>query len=230
MWQWNCQGRQFHGHFFPERISGHKTAKVGSSMATFGRGWKVAMKLPGSAVWEPKPPVCWKPAMKLPRSAVWDHSAENRPWNCQGQQFENINLFMDRANGWKAAMKLPRSAVWGPKGPKGWKLAMKLPRSAVWERGRETAKVGSLSPQKKVWFKLPTLAVLWPLFQTARYGRFAQVWTSITGGNNVTTSFPGQGTAGGIPVAKSWLEGYRVDASTGEGRILFAGLIHVCFW
>ena len=144
-------------------------------MATFGRGWKVAMKLPGSAVWGPKPPVCWKPAMKLPRSAVWDHSAENRPWNCQGRQFENINLVMDRANGWKAAMKLPRSAVWGPKGPKCWKLAMKLPRSAVWERGRETAKVGSLSPQKKVWFKLPTLAVLWPLFQTARYGRVAQV-------------------------------------------------------
>ena len=167
-WPWNCQGRQFHEN-------GHKTAKVGSFMATFGRGWKVAMKLPGSAVWGPKPPVCWKPAMKLPRSAVWDHSAENRPWNCQGRQFENINLVMDRANGWKAAMKLPRSAVWGPKGPKCWKLAMKLPRSAVWERGRETAKVGSLSPQKKVWFKLPTLAVLWPLFQTARYGRVAQV-------------------------------------------------------
>ena len=144
-------------------------------MATFDRGWKVAMKLPGSAVWEPKPLVGWKPAMKLPRSAVWGHSAENRPWNCQGRQFENINLVMDRANGWKAAMKLPRLAVWGPKGPKGWKLAMKLPRSAVWERGRETAKVGSLSPQKKVWFKLPTLAVLWPLFQTARYGRVAQV-------------------------------------------------------
>ena len=113
--------------------------------------------------------------MKLPRSAIW----KLLPWNCQGWQFENINLVMDRANGWKAAMKLPRSAVWGPKGPKGWKLAMKLPRSAVWERGRETAKVGSLSPQKKVWFKLPTLAVLWPLFQTARYGRFAQVFSRL---------------------------------------------------
>ena len=129
-------------------------------MATFDRGWKVAMKLPGSAVWEPKPPVCWKPAMKLPRSAVWGHSAENRPWNCQGRQFENINLVMDRANGWKAAMKLPRSAVWGPKGPKCWKLAMKLPRSAVWVHKK---KCGSNCRPWQFYghfFKLPDMAGL----------------------------------------------------------------------
>ena len=155
--------------------SGHETAKVGSFMATFDRGWKAAIELPRSAVWEPKLPQCWKPAMKLPRSAVWGHSAEKRPSNCQGRQFENMHLIMDWANGWKAAVKLPRSAVWGPKAPKCWKPAIKLPRSAVWERGRQTAKVGSLSPRKKVWLKLPRSAVLWPLFQTSKYGRFTQV-------------------------------------------------------
>ena len=113
-------------------------------MATFDRGWKAAIELPRSAVWEPKLPQCWKPAIKLPRSAVWGHSAEKRPSNCQGRQFENMYLIMDWANGWKAAIELPRSAVWGPKAPKCWKPAMKLPRLAVWERGHETAKVGSL--------------------------------------------------------------------------------------
>ena len=128
-------------------------------MATFDRCLKVAIKLPRSAVWEPKLPMCWKPAMKLPRSAVWDHSAEKRPWNCQSRQFENMPLIMDRANGWKAAVKLPRLAIWGPKALKCWKPTIKLPRSLVWERGHESAEVGGLSPWKKVWFKLPRSAV-----------------------------------------------------------------------
>ena len=131
--------------------------------------------------------------------------AENKTWTYQVQQFENKllksghettmiscgrtkilkllkncqfeNFDLNGAYCWKAAMKLLRSAVWGPKAPKCWKPAIKLPRSAVWERGRQTAKVGSLSPRKKVWLKLPRSAVLWPLFQTSKYGRFTQVYT-----------------------------------------------------
>ena len=118
-------------------------------MATFDRGWKAAMK--------------------LPRSAILDHSAEKRPWNCQGRQCENVPL-MDLANGWKAAVKLPRLAVWGLTALKCWKAAMKLPRSAVWERGHETAKVwvhekkcGSNCQGRQFYshfFKLPNMAGL----------------------------------------------------------------------
>ena len=82
-----------------------------------------------------------------------------------------------RSQCWKAAMKLPRSAVWEHTSHHGWKTAVKLPRLAVWECGHETAKVGSLSPQIKVWFKLPRSGVLRPLFPTSKYGRFTQVFS-----------------------------------------------------
>ena len=136
--------------------SGHQFAKVGRFVATFSRGWKAAVN--------------------LPRSAGWDHRAENWPSTCQGRQVEDIPLIMDWVNGWKVAMNLPRSAGWGQKAHYGWKPAINLPRSAGWERGRQPAKVGRLSPQKKVWFNLPRSAGLWPLFQPATYGWYAQVF------------------------------------------------------
>ena len=166
---WTCQGRQV-------EESGHEPAKVGRFMATFSRGRKVAMNLPGSAGWEPEVHGGWKPAVNLPRSAGWDHRAENWPWTCQGRQVEDIPLIMDWVNGWKVAMNLPRSAGWGQKAHYGWKPAINLPRSAGWERGHQPAKVGRLSPQKKVWLNLPRSAGLWPLFQPANSGRCAQVY------------------------------------------------------
>ena len=45
----------------------------------------------------------------------------------------------------------------------------------VLKTGHRTAKVGSSKPRKKVWLELPRSAVLWPLFPTSVYGRFAQV-------------------------------------------------------
>ena len=54
-------------------------------------------------------------------------------------------------------------------------LSLNLPRSEGWESGHQPAKVGRLSPQKKVWFNLPRSAGLWPLFQPANSGRCAQV-------------------------------------------------------
>ena len=71
--------------------------------------------------------------------------AENRPWNCQGRQFESQR--------YRCAENQP----WNCQGRQCWKVAMKLPRSAVWEHrshhggtkwlksGHETAKVSSLS-------------------------------------------------------------------------------------
>ena len=145
-------------------------------MVTLSRGWKVAMNLPRSAGWEPEVQGGWKPAVNLPRSAGWAHRAENWPSTCQGRQVEDIPLIMDWVNGWKVAMNLPRSAGWGQKAHYGWKPAINLPRSAGWERGHQPAKVGRLSPQKKVWFNLPRSAGLWPLFQPATYGWCAQVY------------------------------------------------------
>ena len=83
-WPWNCQGRQFDEN-------GHKTAKVGSFMATFFPRKSVAIKLPRSAV-------SW-PLLIGAEKWPWNcqgrqfesqshRCAENRPWNCQGRQFE----------------------------------------------------------------------------------------------------------------------------------------------
>ena len=69
--------------------SGHRTATVSSSMAAFSKGPKAAIELPRSAVWAHFPPGCPKPAIELLRSAVFHRCAQNRPWNCLGQQFAN---------------------------------------------------------------------------------------------------------------------------------------------
>ena len=51
------------------------------------------------------------------------------------------------------------------------KLAKELPGPAVIATDHKIATVGSFDPGKKVWIKLPTVAVLWTLFKTATYGR-----------------------------------------------------------
>ena len=102
----------FHGHLFVGKISNHETAKVGSCMATFDRGWKVAIELTRSAVWEPMLPQCWKPAMKLPRSAVWGHSAEKRLWNCQGWEHASNHGLGKLLKSGRETAKVGRLAVW----------------------------------------------------------------------------------------------------------------------
>ena len=136
------------------RAHGRETEKIGSFMATFIRDWKVTIKLQGSAVWEPKIPLCWKPAMKLPRSADWDHNAEKRPWNCQRLAvWEHWSHHR-----WTKWLKSDHEIAKNDnlRAQKCWNLAMKLPRSAVWESSCETAKVDSSSPNKKCGSNFPT--------------------------------------------------------------------------
>ena len=104
------------------------------------------MKLPGSAVWEPKITVYWEPAIKLPRSAVWEHCAKKWTWNCQGLQFENIDLIMDESNGRKASMKMlyPKS-FYVPKNILLWRLAVK----SFWKSLER--KICQVGPKKFMW-------------------------------------------------------------------------------
>ena len=55
------------------------------------------------------------------------------------------------------------------------KVSIELPRFAVLASVHRTANVGSFDPRKKVRIELQTVAFLWALFKTAKYGRCAQV-------------------------------------------------------
>ena len=147
-------------HFFSE-INGHKTAKVGNSMATFYKGWKVGsfrasilgvLKIGhrtskvGSSRTQ-----CWKPAIELPRSAV-------------------LGRLHDQGLG-KVLKRGHRTAM----------VSSSVTKCAkVLKTCHRIAKVGSSKPRKKVWLELPRSAVLWALFPTSVYGRFAQVKWNYT--------------------------------------------------